>query len=193
MKEYLYGCITESEFEKAEEFCRKLSVVELSGILDELAWEKEDVSVYLFIEYLLLKNECADYHRIAADLLQGALCFLSGANWVAYRHCRRALELEPENYRNKESLLSFYDIPDQILSMEEALKIAEEVLREKPDSIFAFQKYKKIQEDYLSMWNRKYKINKKTRRAIRKELDKNGFNIKKLEQIITENMGELGL
>lgn len=43
------------------------------------------------------------------------------------------------------------------------------------------------------MWNRKYKINKKTRRAIQKELDRNGFNIKKLEQIITENMGELDL
>ena len=94
--------------------------------------------------------------------------------------------MEPENDRNKESLLSFYDIPDKILSMEEALKIAEEVLREKPDSIFALQKYKKIQEDYLSMWNRKYKINKKTRRAIRRELNKNGFNIKKLEQIIQE-------
>ena len=193
MKEYLYGCITESEFEKAEEFCRQLNVAELSGILDELAWEKEDVSVYLFLEYLLLKNECADYHRIAADLLQGVLCFLGGAYWVAYRHTRRALELEPENDRNKESLLSFYDIPDKILSMEEALKVAEEVLREKPDSIFALQKYKKIQEDYLSMWNRKYKINKKTRRAIRRELDKNGFNIKKLEQIIIENMGESDL
>ena len=117
----------------------------------------------------------------------------NGAYWVAYRHTRRAIELEPENDRNKESLLSFYDIPDKILSMEEALKVAEEVLREKPDSIFALQKYKKIQEDYLSMWNRKYKINKKTRRAIRRELDKNGFNIKKLEQIITENMGELDL
>lgn len=43
------------------------------------------------------------------------------------------------------------------------------------------------------MWNRKYKINKKTRRAIRRELNKNGFNIKKLEQIIIENMGESDL
>ena len=109
-----------------------------------MAWEKKDVSVYLFLEFLLLKNECADYHRIAADLLQGALCFLGGAYWVAYRHTRRAIELEPENDRNKESLLSFYDISDEILSMEEVLKIAKEVLGENPDSIFALRKYKKF-------------------------------------------------
>ena len=68
----------------------------------------------------------------------------NGAYWVAYRHTRRAIELEPENDRNKESLLSFYDISDEILSMEEVLKIAKEVLGENPDSIFALRKYKKF-------------------------------------------------
>ncbi|QSO46734.1 tetratricopeptide repeat protein [Alicyclobacillus mengziensis] len=49
-------------------------------------------------------------------------------------HTRRAIELSPDDVSLKEHLLLFHDIPEKLVTTEEARKIAEEIISVAPDS-----------------------------------------------------------
>ncbi|WP_310602848.1 hypothetical protein [Anaerosporobacter sp.] len=132
--ENLLEYILEGEFEIAKAICIGIPNEELEKKLDKFAFDSEDVSVYFFVVYLISENDNGILHYIAFELLASAYSFISGAYYLAYNHLRRACILEPNNYQYKESMLLFYDVPEKIVSKEQAKKIAKEVLEKMPDS-----------------------------------------------------------
>ncbi|WP_278343214.1 hypothetical protein [Parageobacillus thermoglucosidasius] len=57
------------------------------------------------------------------------MCHLPDAYASALYHAKRAVELSPEDVSLKEHLLLFYEIPEKLISKEEAKAIAQEILK----------------------------------------------------------------
>ncbi|BBW96444.1 hypothetical protein ACPVTF_08110 [Geobacillus icigianus] len=88
----------------------------------------------LIYSYLINNNETAYYHYLASELLSTAFCHLPDAYASALYHAKRAVELSPEDVSLKEHLLLFHDIPEKLISKEEAKAIAQEILKIMPNS-----------------------------------------------------------
>jgi hypothetical protein len=80
------------------------------------------------------EHETLEYHRWAITLLKIAFCHLKGAYQTAFYHTQRAIELAPHDVDLQESLLFFNDIPDKVITDEEAQVIAQDILLKKPTS-----------------------------------------------------------
>lgn len=131
--------LLQNNYKNAEDISQKLSFREVFETIDRLAFDTKDISLYTFVVSLLLKKETAELHYLASNLLAMPFCFLEGGYVASLYHARKALELDPENINYKEYLLTFYNLPDQIMTKEEALKLAREVLKIYPDSGFALR------------------------------------------------------
>lgn len=59
---------------------------------------------------------------------------LEGAYQAAFFHAKKAVGLSPNDISYKEYLLLFYEIPEQLLTKEEATDIAKEILEEDPEN-----------------------------------------------------------
>ena len=99
-----------------------------------LVFDHKSLIWYSLICMLLIKKETAELHWIAAFVLSYPLCHLPGAYASALYHTRKAIQLDPNDIELKEFLLLFYEIPDQLVGKEEAIKIANEILEVKPSS-----------------------------------------------------------
>ncbi|MFM1655114.1 hypothetical protein ACI7RC_23915 [Brevibacillus sp. B_LB10_24] len=107
----------------------------LSDLLHELAYETGDLVCYTFVNFLIYsQGESSDLHHLASSLLSHPLCYIEGAYRSALLHSRRALELSPEDVGLKEYLLLFHIIPEELVSKEEAIEIANMVLQIDPKS-----------------------------------------------------------
>lgn len=133
MKQIIQDHIKAGEFYEVQELAKKITQDELFLILRKLAYQ-EGVAVYAFICFLISQENKAEYHSLAAHLLALPLCAYPGACSAGLFHAREAVRLDPEDVTNKELLLYFNRIPEQVLEKDEAIAIAKEVLRQKPDS-----------------------------------------------------------
>lgn len=78
---------------------------------------------------MLLEKEAAHWDRVAAHILVVPLYYINGADAVSLYHTKRALELNPNNIGLKQLLLSFYtDLPAPLLTEEETISLANEIL-----------------------------------------------------------------
>lgn len=84
-----------------------------------------------------MENETPAKHEIAALLMSGPLCFYKDAYSVGLFHARKLLALDPNNYKNKEFLLLFHDIPERLIQKEEAIKLAQDILEIEPSNFVA--------------------------------------------------------
>lgn len=125
------------DFIKAKQFLPQYSSKELYDELMEIGFENNNILSYIFVSYLISCNEDAEYHSLASDILALPLCHYNGSYQASLFHARRALELDPSNIEYKEWILFFYGIPDKLVSREEAIAIAKEILTDKPDSLIA--------------------------------------------------------
>lgn len=107
----------------------------LSDLLHELAYDSGDLICYTFVNFLIYsQGESSNLHHLASSLLSHPLCYIEGAYKSALLHSRRASELSPEDVGLKEYLLFFHIIPDELVSREEAIAIANMVLQTEPSS-----------------------------------------------------------
>lgn len=90
------------------------------------------ISHLTFFLYLILENENAKLHEIASALLSFPYAWISRGYSVALNHLRKAIVLSPENMYYKELILFYHDIPDHLLSKEDAIKYAKQVLEVNP-------------------------------------------------------------
>lgn len=134
MKDKLISFIKENEFREARKMYLNEPFNQLEKDIIEIAYDTEDVGVYFFVLDCIEYEESAKLHSIAFDLLCNVFNFISGAYFLAYNHMKKAVELDYNNYEYKEGLLLFYHLPEKILSKEEAINIALEILKEKPDN-----------------------------------------------------------
>ena len=101
---------------------------------DKVAFDNESTVIYSAVCMLLIRNETAGLHYVAAEILMHPLCHFEGAYAAALYHVRKAIELDPKDAGLKEVLIFLHDVPDQVVSKEEAISAAKQVLEERPGS-----------------------------------------------------------
>lgn len=134
MKEKLESLIILGNMEEAKNVFKKMDNVEARDVLLKIGYDMESITPYSFICSLLCEKESTNLHYLASEILVNPLCFIVGAYNAALYHARRAAQLEPNDISIKEYLLLFYNIPDKLISKEEAIEIARDVLNKIPNS-----------------------------------------------------------
>ncbi len=139
MTKTLRELILSGRFTEAKKMSQLIEFKKLSDLLFNIGYEDESLCAYSFICFLILENESADLHCEASALLKGAFSYLNGAYSAAFYHIKRALMLSPDDIDLEETLLSFYFLPliEPLLSKEEVEKIADRILKQKPNSLAA--------------------------------------------------------
>lgn len=137
MKEKVKELIMSGDFQKAKVLVELERDDLLRDIVLELGFDEESISAYSFVSHLITNNENSILHHLASELLSLALCHLPGAYSGGLFHARRAIELSPQDVHLKEYLLFFHVIPERLISEEEAIEIARDIVYIIPDSIAA--------------------------------------------------------
>lgn len=137
--EDLKQSLSKNDYKSAEKIFKELTFREAFECIDRLAFDTKNISLYTFIVSVLLQKETPELHYLASNLMAMPFCFLEGGYAAGLYHARRALELDPDNVDYKEYLLTFYGLPDQLMTKAEALELAKEVLKVYPDSGFALK------------------------------------------------------
>ena len=116
-----------------EEAYKLIKVEGLDKYFDAIlaeAFEEADICYYEFIKYVIeYYNNSAINHNRASIIMTNALNVLPKGYEIGFDHAKKSIELEPNDYSYKEYLLLFYQIPNKLLSKDEAIKIANEILK----------------------------------------------------------------
>lgn len=130
MEEKLIKYFYIGDYESIDKLLENIEITKQKDILEKIALKTESLSIYTYINYKILKNQDKDIvylHQIAMEILID-LCFIEGAYSSAFYHAKQILKLQPENVRNLEQLLFFYDIPETLLNESEAITISKKIL-----------------------------------------------------------------
>ncbi|MEX3745735.1 MULTISPECIES: hypothetical protein [Lysinibacillus] len=139
MKTRLENLIISLKFTEAKAQVDGMTKDEFECSILELCYKSENILYYSFVLDLLKSKETAFLHYIASIILSHPLCHLEGAYQAAYYHAKKAVEFDEDDVELKEYLLFFNDIPDKLLSNQEAKTLAEQILSLKPKSEVAKQ------------------------------------------------------
>ncbi|PAF39300.1 hypothetical protein CHH58_01210 [Terribacillus saccharophilus] len=122
--------ILKGKFDEAKKFARNLSLEKLDGELTEIAFDQPSMSIYTFIMGLIIEEEKVELHEIAFDMLVNPLCHIEGAYYAALYHARRCIELadQQELAEYLSYLLFLHDVPDKVVSEDEALATANRII-----------------------------------------------------------------
>lgn len=134
LKDELKVLVSVGGFTKARELLKNMNIDEIRDALLELSYDTGSIAPYSFICSILCDEESADFHYLASALLSISLNHLVGAYNAGLYHARRAVELAPEDASFKEYLLFFHNIPEELITKEEAIEIAKEVVKQIPNS-----------------------------------------------------------
>jgi hypothetical protein len=139
MKNKIKKLISDGKFLEAKQLINTIDYINLRNMLLSIGYDEENICSYAFVCFLLIDNETIQYHCLASEILNSAFPNLVGGYASSMYHIRRALELSPENVELKENLLFFNEIPQKLLSDDEARELSKEILRTKPDSKVAIK------------------------------------------------------
>ena len=128
-KEGLKRAILDNDFSKFESLIKDISKDTLRDVFMEISFDTVSLLSYSIVCMLLIKNETADLHYLASEILFMPLCHLKGAYEAALYHTRKAIILNPDDITLKEFLLLFYEIPERLISKKEAKDVANEILK----------------------------------------------------------------
>jgi hypothetical protein len=133
--EMIKEALLKGDLLNAKKLAAELDFCMLSDLLHELAYDTSDMVCYTFVNFLIYsQGESSNFHHLASSLLSHPLCYIEGAYKSALLHSKRASELSPEDIGLKEYLLFFHIIPEQLVSKEEAIAIANMVIQTEPSS-----------------------------------------------------------
>lgn len=138
MNKKIKDMIISAEYESAKVMFLKMSNDEKRDAILEIAYEIESLGVYSFVVYMMNYDNKVQWLKIAIDIMLNPLCFIEGAYSVALYHSKELLKIE-YSLENMERLLFFYNIPERLLSHEEANKIAKEILIVEPHNLAALK------------------------------------------------------
>lgn len=131
--------LKERKFEEAYELMGELSQSNFDKI-QERAFLEEDMVYYEFLNFIATNFEdSAKVHYRCSELLCSALNLFPGSYSLGYDHAMLAVEKAPEDYSLLEHILLYYEIPDRLLSRENAIKIASKIRLKYPDNQAAKQ------------------------------------------------------
>lgn len=135
IKEYIIA----GKFIEARKIAKKIDLTTLGSELLNLAYDTENVAFYFFLLDWLFDEESAELQQITSTLLSSGLAWLAGSYKLSMNHLKRAIQLDPDKVEYKLSMLSFYEIPERLLSLAEAKKFAAQILEVYPDNARALQ------------------------------------------------------
>lgn len=124
-------------YSEAEKNIQKMDTLHQADALLKIAFDTENINVYTFTIFMLIKHENSKLHLLASRLLALPFCHIEGAYQASVMHLKRAIELEPENIDYLIFLLFFYEVPDQVISKDEAKEVAQRILNYDPSNQIA--------------------------------------------------------
>ena len=138
MLEKIVELINSGKYKECEIICRNLTFTEIKDDFLKRAYDTSSFSLYSFVLYMDTKTEDSRWLDLAFSLIIGPLCFIEGAYSVGLFHAR---ELVRRNFcvKNLEQLLFFYTIPEKLINRDEALEIANQILKIEPSNQVALQ------------------------------------------------------
>lgn len=122
------------DFNSAKALASDMDMEILRDTLYLVAYDSGSITPYGFVNDLLLDEETSEIHYTASFLMSMALNHLEGAYQIAFHHANKAAELSPNDMSYQEFLLFFHAIPDKLLSNDEAIKIAKNILEREPNN-----------------------------------------------------------
>lgn len=131
--------VINGQFDAINLMIAQYGFIKMRDDLFELAYDTGSIAPYTFALDLVIKENKAENHMLASEILTLPLCHLTDAYRMGFFHARKALEMEPQNINYIEYLLFFHEIPDRLLSEEEAIIIAKEILLVDPENIAALR------------------------------------------------------
>ncbi len=134
LKLSFFDCLNSGAIEDAKAIVSSQPNEVVQDWLIEYGFESNSITAYTFAWQMILEEESADNHLAASTLMATVLCHMPGGYETALYHARRAIELNPEDNDLWEWLLFFHEIPDTLVSREEADTIAKKILQVKSDS-----------------------------------------------------------
>ncbi len=134
--------IHKAQYYEAKALFDQLSREEQRDLLIEEASLTDNICVLGFIEFLISLDNTSYNHMLAAEALI-QMCWLNGAYNIAFHHAREMYRISPDVNAEK-FLLFFYELPENIMSKDYALEIAETILLRDPD----YEPAKKIMQKH---------------------------------------------
>ncbi len=123
--------IRNADFCEALTCLKRLSEAEQRDIILEEAAVTDDICVLGFVEFLVSQDNTYFSHALAAEAYI-QMCHIEGAYKLALFHAWEMHKLKPD-IETKKFLLFFYGIPEQLLPLEKARQIAQEILESEPE------------------------------------------------------------
>lgn len=130
---YLMTLIKMNQFSKAKILFETYDIDEISEKIIGDAFDHETDILYQFVRYLIEQKETVKLHDLAFDLLVHPFCHYNRAYYRAYDHVQRTVALtHRQDVACLECLLFLAEVPDQVTPKQEALAVANEILRMEP-------------------------------------------------------------
>ncbi|ETI96750.1 MAG: hypothetical protein Q606_CBAC00026G0001 [Intestinibacter bartlettii DORA_8_9] len=144
-KEEISNYLTYAEYDKIIEIYKKIGREKLANVLGIIAFDDEDISAYFFMLYMVKYDEKNRefWMSKAATIINTAFCWIEGAASIDF-FLRKQLLKEEYSVDNLLVLTNFNGMPDFLLSDEECIKIAKEVLKLDPNN----ERAKEILEEF---------------------------------------------
>lgn len=131
-------------YDKAKELVSAVTFDAFYDFMLQMSFKDGSLMPYGFIIFMITEKESAQLHHTASVIMSTALSHYTNAFSIGLFHARKAAALEPKVISHQEWLLSFYDIPDKIMSDTEACKIAQNILKIDPINSIASSTLNKI-------------------------------------------------
>ena len=130
--------LMQGKYEELEKICENIEISKIREKMIIIAYETENISVFNFAKYMVQKTNHREWIKMLIDIMINPLCFVEGAYSVALFYARKLLSLD-RNVENLEKMLFFYNIPEKLLHIEEAVDIVEEILKIEPQNRIALE------------------------------------------------------
>ncbi|MFV1456338.1 hypothetical protein [Bacillus mycoides] len=126
--------ILNGNFYEASKLVNGYDFDKFADFITELAFNKHNIIIYDFICYLINKKEDDRLHSLAYDLMCHPFCYIENAYKTGLHHARKAIVLNPDEVGYKEMLLFLYNVPERLISKQEATEIVQQILSQDPEN-----------------------------------------------------------
>ncbi|MGE4258626.1 MAG: hypothetical protein AB7F19_04640 [Candidatus Babeliales bacterium] len=133
----MYVLLNYAKFEEVRELVKDISLDQLFTMMTIISQQEQTLTLYGYVVNLLLHQEIGVTHQLASRVLVELLNTIEGVYVSAYWHAKRAVELAPQEIEYKLWLLKFKTLPGDLLSNDEAVKLAHNIIDIDPDNVEA--------------------------------------------------------
>lgn len=108
----------------------------LREVFLNMAYDTESIAICTFLIYMYNKHTDTIWLDLIIEIMLNPLCHIEGAYSVALFYARELVRVSP-SVRNREQLLFFYQLPEKLISEDEAIEVSKEILKQEPDNMVA--------------------------------------------------------